>query len=39
MNVHVPFEDGDMTPFWIILGVMLAVVVGVAAFFRRRGWL
>ena len=39
MNVHVPGEDGDMTPFWIILAVMLAVVIGVAAFFRRRGWL
>jgi magnesium transporter len=39
MNVHVPGQDGDMTPFWIILAVMLAVVVGVAAFFRRRGWL
>ena len=39
MNVHVPGQDGDMTPFWIILAVMLAVVIGVAAFFRRRGWL
>ena len=39
MNVHVPGQDTDMTPFWIILAVMLAVVIGVAAFFRRRGWL
>ena len=25
--------------FWIILAAMLAIVVAVAAFFRRRGWL
>ena len=39
MNVHVPGEDGDMRPFWLIIAVMLAIVVAVAAFFRRRGWL
>jgi magnesium transporter len=39
MNVHVPGQDGGMAPFWIIMGVMVAVVVGVAAFFKRRGWL
>ncbi len=38
MNVHLPFEDNQYA-FWIILGTMVAVVVGVAAFFRRRGWL
>src|SRR5215207_3764615 len=38
MNVHLPFEDSQ-NAFWIILAAMLAVVVGVAAFFRRRGWL
>ena len=25
--------------FWIIIGAMLAIVIAVAAFFRRRGWL
>jgi magnesium transporter len=38
MNVHLPFEDNPYA-FWIIIGGMLAVVVGVGAFFRRRGWL
>ncbi len=38
MNVHLPFEDSRYA-FWIIIGAMLAIVVGVAAFFKRRGWL
>ncbi|HEX6025372.1 MAG TPA: magnesium/cobalt transporter CorA [Solirubrobacter sp.] len=38
MNVHLPFEDNQYA-FWIILGAMLTVVIGVAIFFRRRGWL
>jgi magnesium transporter len=38
MNVHLPFEDSQYA-FWIIIGAMFAIVVGVAAFFRRRGWL
>jgi magnesium transporter len=38
MNVHVPFEESPHA-FYIILGVMLAIVIGVAAFFKRRGWL
>jgi magnesium transporter len=38
MNVHLPFED-SRNAFWIIIATMLAVVVGVAFFFRRRGWL
>ncbi len=38
MNVHLPFEDSQYA-FWIIIAAMLAIVVGVAAFFRRRGWL
>ena len=38
MNVHLPFEESQHA-FWIIIGVMLAIVIGVAAFFRRRGWL
>src|SRR6188472_1286752 len=38
MTVHVPFEDSPHA-FWIILAAMLAIVIGVATFFRRRGWL
>jgi magnesium transporter len=38
MNVKVPGE-GSIHAFWIIMVVMLAVLLGVAAFFRRRGWL
>ena len=35
---RVPGEE-QTTPFWIIMAVMVAVVIAVAAFFRRRGWL
>ena len=38
MNVHLPFEDSPHA-FWIIIAVMLAIVLAVGAFFRRRGWL
>jgi magnesium transporter len=38
MNVKVPGE-GSIHAFWVIMVVMLAVLVGVALFFRRRGWL
>jgi len=38
MNVPVPAQEGAHA-FWIIIGAMLAIVIGVAAFFRRRGWL
>jgi magnesium transporter len=38
MNVHLPWE-GSPHAFWIILAAMLAIVVAVATFFRRRGWL
>lgn len=38
MNVHVPGE-GDRSAFWIILLGMLALLVGMVAYFRRRGWL
>ena len=38
MNVGVPGE-GDMAAFWIIAGAMVALLVGMVAFFRRRGWL
>jgi magnesium transporter len=38
MNVAVPGE-GDLTAFWLIMGLMAAVLVGLVAYFRRRGWL
>jgi magnesium transporter len=38
MNVGVPGES-DETAFWIITGVMVAILVGMVTFFRRRGWL
>src|SRR3954468_16304729 len=38
MNVHVP-GHGNIHAFWAILGLMLVVLVGMVAFFRRRGWL
>jgi magnesium transporter len=38
MNVRVP-DQGEIAGFWIILGVMVAVLVGMVVFFRRRGWL
>jgi magnesium transporter len=38
MNVHLPFEDSEYA-FWIIIAAMLAIVVSVAAFFKKRGWL
>jgi len=38
MNVGVPGE-GDDTAFWIIVGSMVAMLVGMLAYFRRRGWL
>ena len=38
MNVPVPAQQGAHA-FWIIIVVMFGMVVAVAAFFRRRGWL
>jgi magnesium transporter len=38
MNVGVPGE-GDITGFWIVIGSMLAILVGMVAYFRGRGWL
>ena len=38
MNVGVPGE-GDTTAFWIVTAAMVALLVGIVAFFRRRGWL
>src|SRR3954466_12549732 len=38
MNVGVPGEQ-SIRAFWIIIGVMVAILVGLIAVFRRRGWL
>jgi magnesium transporter len=38
MNVRVPGQ-GQIEGFWLILGLMVVVLVGMVAFFRRRGWL
>jgi magnesium transporter len=38
MNVRFPGESSPEA-FWIILGVMAVILVGMVAFFRRRGWL
>ena len=38
MNVGVPGE-GDTTDFYIVVGAMVVILVGMLAYFRRRGWL
>jgi magnesium transporter len=38
MNVRVPGQD-DLTAFWIVIGTMLAILLGLVAYFRKRGWL
>jgi len=38
MNVGVPGE-GDPEDFWAIVAGMVALLVGMLAYFRRRGWL
>src|SRR2546421_9141192 len=38
MNVRVPGEQ-TTTAFWTIIGVMVVLLAGLLAFFRRRGWL
>jgi magnesium transporter len=38
MNVAVPGE-GDTEAFWLIMGGMVALLTGMIAYFRRRGWL
>ena len=38
MNVRVPGE-ADSLAFYLVLGLMLAMLVGLIAYFRRRGWL
>src|SRR3954451_13537762 len=38
MNVGVPGEN-SIAAFWIIVGVMAAMLAGMIGYFRRRGWL
>jgi len=38
MNVRVPGE-GSIGAFWLVIAVMVAMLGGMIAFFRRRGWL
>jgi magnesium transporter len=38
MNVAVPGE-GDLTAFWLLMGLMAVVLVALVVYFRRRGWL
>jgi len=38
MNVRVPGQNA-IGAFWIILGLMAVMLVGLLAIFRRRGWL
>jgi magnesium transporter len=38
MNVGVPGE-GDLTAFWIVVGGMAGILIGMVVYFRRRGWL
>ena len=38
MNVTVPGE-GSIVAFWVIIGVMVALLAGMLGYFRRRGWL
>jgi magnesium transporter len=38
MNVRVPGE-GSIEAFWVIIAVMVVLLVGTLAYFRRRGWL
>jgi magnesium transporter len=38
MNVHVPGQN-ETAPFWIVVGLMVVILGGLLALFRRRGWL
>jgi magnesium transporter len=38
MNVGVP-GGGDIGTFWIIVGCMLGLLVGMVVYFRHRNWL
>jgi magnesium transporter len=38
MNVGVPGE-GDEADFYVIVGAMVVLLLGMVGYFRRRGWL
>jgi magnesium transporter len=38
MNTGVPWE-GNIAGFWVIVGVMVAMLAGMIGYFRHRGWL
>lgn len=38
MNSEVPGEGGE-TAFWLVLGAMVVMLIGMIGYFRRRGWL
>jgi len=38
MNSEVPGQGGPLA-FWAVLGAMLAILLGMVFYFRRRGWL
>jgi magnesium transporter len=38
MNTHVPGEQ-SFAGFWAVIGVMVVILLGTLALFRRRGWL
>jgi magnesium transporter len=38
MNVKVPGEN-NLTAFFLVLGLMFAMLIGLVLYFRRRGWL
>ena len=38
MNVEVPGE-GDLTAFWLVVLLMVGMLGGMLAYFRKRGWL
>jgi magnesium transporter len=43
MNVGLPGGgdpvEGASVSFWVIMGTMVGLLVGMVAYFRRRGWL
>jgi magnesium transporter len=38
MNVGIPGENTE-TAFWVVIVSMLALLVGMIGYFRKRGWL
>jgi magnesium transporter len=38
MNVKVPGQD-NLADFFVVIGVMFLILIGMVAWFKRRGWL